>query len=237
MLHGYTGTPASIETTSGWTNFVNTADAVIAYPQGRPVSGNTGYAWNTKTARFSNPGGDDVTTVLATADLLISEYCVDPASVVLAGESNGGAMVVLTACDPRSQGRFRLVVPAIAAIDRNTTAACSEGSPVPLLAISSKQDRTVTYDGRYPTGTTPLDGQEVWFQRVAEDLNRCSHAAPTRTTVTDGEMIEPIGCTANTLMVAVADGTHTWPGGPKGTGGLDPGAFDASAYVWSVAFG
>jgi polyhydroxybutyrate depolymerase len=237
MLHGYTSSPGDIETSSGWTDYVASADAVVAYPQGQPLSGHAGFGWTTGSARFSNAGSDDVAFILEIVDSLVAQYCVDPARVVLTGESNGAALVVRTACDPRSAGHFILVAPVIPAIDEGVTGHCGEGPAVPLVAIASKLDRTVPYDGHYASGVVPLDAQEKWFLRVARGLNGCDTDQVRRAALHDGERIVPAACAAPTELVAVSDGHHTWPGGPSGTAGLQPGSFDAKAYVWSAAFG
>lgn len=234
VLHGYTGSPGSIERSSGVTPFALERGAVAVYPEGTPVPDQEGYAWASGTARFANEGVDDVVMLLEVLDVLVAQHCVDPTSILLSGESNGGAMVVRAACDPRTAGRIRLVAPVIPAIDAGVTAGCGSGGPVPLVAVASMNDDTIDYDGSYPSGEIPLDAQEVWFERTARSLNECTGSL-VRSAITGGERIALTGCRATTELVAAPDGTHTWPGGPEGTGGLAPGSFATNTYLWEKA--
>ena len=53
-----------------------------------------------------------------------------PARVVLAGESNGGGMVLRAACDPRLAPRLAGVVLVNAAVDEGVLDACAAGAPL-----------------------------------------------------------------------------------------------------------
>ncbi|MCC6527799.1 MAG: prolyl oligopeptidase family serine peptidase [Polyangiaceae bacterium] len=234
VLHGYTGSPERIEQTSGWTDFLAGRKALVAYPEGTPTQPE-GFGWDTGTSRFSTHGQDDVAYLAALVRRLVDEHCVDPGRILVTGESNGGAMTLLAACDARTAGSFALAAPVIPAIDDGTLARCGAGPALRLVAIAGRHDRTVTYDGSYKPGLRPLLGQEAWFLRVAAERNGCAPAEPERTPLDDGTRIAPRACRAPLALVAVDDGVHTWPGGPTGTAGLPPGRFPATSFLWREA--
>ena len=231
VLHGYTGSPDAIEATSGWTQFANSRGALVAYPRGTPTP-SEGYGWATGTARFSTSGVDDVAFLDSVIDMLIAEHCVDPARVLITGESNGGAMTLLAGC--RLRHRPVLAAPVIPAIDEGTLEACGTGAAFPVLALAGKLDKVIPYDGTYAEGVVPLLGQEEWFTDFATARNGCREDLERRT-ANGSETIDGGACGASTRLIAIDDGRHTWPGGPEGTGGLDPGEFAASATIWAAA--
>jgi poly(3-hydroxybutyrate) depolymerase len=233
VLHGYTAWPEHIEATSGWTSYLAGRNAVVAYPEGTPLPGGAGFGWDSGTARYSTSGIDDVGALHQLLDLLIRDYCVDPAQVMLTGASNGGAMALRAACDPRWRGAVGLVAPVIPAIDGGSIGPCeSGGPPLRLIAIASKVDPTVSYDGVYPPGEIALLAQEAWFTRVASARNGCSNTPPDRLRRGTIEIITPVACVADgrATLVAVDDSGHNWPGGSA-----DPGMrhFQATDYLWS----
>ena len=67
--------------------------------------------------------------------------------------------------------------------------------------------------------------------------NGCAPDEPTRQPIDGGELIRPAGCPQTPLLVAIDDGTHTWPGGPAGTGSQNPGRFPATAFLWGAFVG
>jgi len=232
VLHGYTGVPEGIEATSGWTPFALERGAVVAYPEGTAV-GAGGFGWNTGSGRFSTAGVDDAAYLASVIDHLVATACVDPTRILITGESNGGAMTVIAACSPATNARFAAFAPVIPAVDQGVLDRCGDGPPVSLTVLAGRLDRVIPYDGVYPAGQLPLLAQETWFLRLAAMRNGCG-AEAVRQPVDGGEAIRAVGCPQTPLLVAIDDGTHTWPGGPSGTGSQNPGRFGATAYLWSM---
>lgn len=231
VLHGFTGTPESIERTSGWTPFAVGRGAIVAYAEGTPVAAG-GYGWNTGTVRFSTSGVDDAAYLAALVDHLVATACVDPARILLTGESNGGAMTVAAACAPATRDRFAVFAPVIPAVDQGVLDRCGSGPPIDLVALAGRLDPVIPYDGVYPTGQAPLLAQEAWFTGLAAQRNGCGAGPPTRVRLDGAEDIHAAGCPSAPTLVAIDDAGHTWPGGPVGTGSQPPGRFDATAFLW-----
>ncbi|MDZ7732590.1 MAG: prolyl oligopeptidase family serine peptidase [Acidimicrobiia bacterium] len=227
-LHGWTGDPSSIEATSGWTPFLAERGAIAVYPEGT-ATGVGGYAWSAGRGRYSTEGVDDVAYLADLLDLMVAQLCVDPERIALVGASNGGAMVVRAACDPRVGDRVALAGAVIPAVGEGAIEGCARG-PSPLVAIAGRRDASIDYEG-----DGEMLGQEAWFRAVAAARNGCAEVTPSRTAIEGGERIVPEGCEALTELIALDEGVHTWPGGPTGTGGLDPGDFDATAHLWERA--
>jgi polyhydroxybutyrate depolymerase len=232
VLHGYTGTPQSVETSSRFTDLATRVGAIVAYPQGTKVQPR-GFGWASGANVFAVPDGDDVAVLSGILDELVAGHCVDPSRVLLVGESNGGGMVLRAVCDPRMNGRVTAVAPVIPAVGAATIAGCAADGlrPVPLLAVAGAADDVVPY-----LGTPDLLGQETWFGSVATDLNGCSTDVPLRTDPSLQVAIRTAsGCAVNTALVTIGDGDHTWPGADVAAGGTQPaGGFLATEAIWAL---
>jgi poly(3-hydroxybutyrate) depolymerase len=163
----------------------------------------------------------------------VRDQCVDPARIMITGESNGGAMTLLAACDGRTRELFVFFAPVIPAIDEGALDRCATGPALSFVALAGKRDTTIPYDGVYPAGISPLLAQEVWLARVATARNGCDATTLARSSIDDGEIITPTGCANPPSLVAIDDGSHTWPGGEPSPGGPPPGRFPATEYLWA----
>src|SRR5690606_37477426 len=126
--------------------------------------------------------------------------------------------------------------PVIPAVDQGVLDRCGGGPPVRLVALAGRLDRVIPYDGVYPPGQVPLLAQEAWFLRLATMRNGCGNGAPTREPLDGAEVVRPQGCPGSPWLVAIEDGTHTWPGG-AGTPTQPVGRFAATAYLWGTFAG
>lgn len=233
MLHGYTATTDGEEQVSGWSALLAGTDAVVAYPQGNPTP-QGGYGWTTGTARYSTTGTDDVGVVAQLVDWLVHDECVDPNQVLVAGESNGSALGLLVACSGRLPVTARLYALAIPAVDPNVTARCAGAAAFPIMVFAGRLDRTVPYDGT-PGDPTALQAPKDWFTSLMPGIDRCTASSAANRTVPDGTALTYSGCMRPSTFFSVDDGVHTWPGGPTGAGGLNPGAFPAAKLAWCAS--
>ena len=228
MLHGYTATSEGEEAVSGWTSFFAGTDVLVAYPEGSPTSV-SGYGWATGASKLATTGTDDVSVVLEAVSVLINQDCADPAKIVIAGESNGSALALEVACDSRSAGRAVLFALAIPAVDDNVLAKCTSAQPFPLLVMAGALDQTVPIGGA-PIGTVGFTAPKQWFNQLATGLEMCSGSANTE--APDTIHLSYSACNGRSDFFQIADGHHTWPGGPVGAGGLNPGTFPGKSVVW-----
>lgn len=234
VLHGYTGSPEAIEATSGWTEAV-VGDAVVVYPRGIEVAGREGYGWAAGTDRFSVEGPDDVAYLWQVYEAVLREHCGDDRRVLLTGESNGAAMAVRAACADAFDGAVTMIAAVIPAVDEGAIAGCA-GLVTPLLVVASQRDRVVPFAPDARADDDPM-GQLAWFSDAAVAGNGCSDVRAEEGGVVHNVWVG-VGCLAPSVLVSVLDGDgHTWPGGPEGTGGLDPGSFDATGLIWGLFTG
>ena len=208
------------------------SDGAVAYPEGSPTP-EGGFGWATGAAKDATSGTDDVADVNNVITQLEEQDCVNPTQILLAGESNGSGLGLITACDSRTHGRVALYALAIPAVDPNVTAKCAGAQPFPLLVMASLLDQTVPYDGGAPPGEPAFSPPLAWFEQMAQGVNHCvglqSQAVP------DGTHYFYSHCAMPANFYVAADGHHTWPGGPLGAGGLSPGVFPAAHLAWCAS--
>ena len=222
VIHGYTGTPASVEEVAEITGAANAAGAAVAYPEGSPTK-QGGFGWSTGAGVFATKGVDDVAALGEMIDSVIATGCVDATRMTLTGESNGGGMTLIALCSPELAGRFQQFVLVNPAIDPAVLGHClPDTTPRAITVEAGLLDRTVPYSG----GRAPLLGQLDWFSQFATETNLCDGVAEPAPVETHVVEIAGEGCAACTQLVVVDDGPHTWPGTSRGYGGLTPGTFD-----------
>lgn len=232
MLHGYTATPAGEEAVSGWTQFMARTDVLVAYPQGSPTPYG-GYGWSTGAARFATRGTNDVADIKNAITTLIEHDCVNPHQIMIAGESNGSGLGLILGCSKSVAPKVRLFALAIPAVDDNVLKRCAGAAPFPLLVIASLHDATVLYDGKYPPGVPPFKAPLSWFQQIATKVDHCQGLREAA--VPDGKHYWYKSCSTPANFYVALDGHHTWPGGPEGAGGLNPGRFPAAKLAWCAS--
>ncbi len=234
VLHGYTGTPAGIEKYSELTALANSDGVAVAYPEGTATQ-QGGFGWSTGAGMFATSGVDDVQALSDMVDAVVATGCVDPQRLVISGESNGAGMALVAICDRRLWGRFAAAVLVIPAVDDGVLARCQlnpSRPPIGLSVVAGKLDQTVGY----AYGRPPLLPAEQWFATAASLVNRCTAVPPVHNQVDEfAERLTSTGCAVCTEMFAVADGTHTWPGSTRGTGGLRPGTFELNRRLVALA--
>jgi polyhydroxybutyrate depolymerase len=232
VLHGYTGSPSGIERFAELTPAANAASIAVAYPEGGPTTVG-GFGWASGANVFATADVDDVAALGEMLDALIGTGCVDPTRVTVAGESNGAGMALAAACDPRFGPRIGSVVLVIPAVDEGVLDRCASGAPVAVAmsVVAGELDETVPFGGG-----NGLLAQEEWFASASWLLAGCTAIAP-RAAVDDWtNVVSGTSCETCSVLFVVADGTHTWPGASRGTGGLRPGTFDLNGrLVWSAA--
>lgn len=233
MLHGYTATPAGEEAVSGWTQFMARTNALVAYPEGTPTPYG-GYGWTTGAAHFATTGTDDVADTNNVITYLVAHDCVNRKQIMIAGESNGSGLGLILGCNKAISPKVRLFALAIPAVDQNVLAHCNgDHTPFPLLVIASLKDATVPYDGLDADNQIAFLPPLAWFTQVATAVDGC--VGLQEGIVQDGIHYWYKTCKAAANFYVALDGYHTWPGGPEGAGGLNPGKFPASELSWCAS--
>jgi len=233
VMHGYSGSPAGIEKYSELTALANSEGVTVLYPEGTATPAG-GFGWSTGAGLFATTGTDDVEALQEMIDIAERTGCVDPARLIISGESNGAGVVLVAICDERLQRVFSAAVLVIPAIDERVLAHCDPTRAVPIgvSIVAGRLDQTVGYD----EGRAPFLSAEQLFARVAAVVNACQPRPPVRTAI--DALVERLviaDCTACSEMFTVADGSHTWPGSAQGSGGQVPGTFTLSRRLVDLA--
>lgn len=223
-FHGYTSSANTLMMYSSFNDVADTANFIVAYPQGTVFNGNT--HWNVG-GWITGSTVDDVSFTDALLDTIIAGYSIDEDRIYSTGMSNGGYMSFLLACQLSS--RIAAVASVTGSMTTTTFDACSPSHPTPILQIHGTVDATV-----------PYAGNALWTKSIDDVLTYWSGhnvcGAPQTSPVpdiapTDGSTVEHIVYSDGTNCVSVehfkvTGGDHEWPGV---WGNMD---IDATAEVW-----
>lgn len=203
---------------------------IVVAPDGVDAQGVRGRSWNAGGGEEGwrcvggvacEGGSDDVAYVDALLDELHRALWVDEARVYATGISNGGGMSHRLACERAEV--FAAIAPIAGANQALGWPGCEPARAVPVLHIHGTEDPCWKYGGGPGEGLCSNEeggdfmdvetSMEAWFQ-----ANGCSgttetalsDAADDGTTVT---RVEGQGCAADTVLLRVEGGGHTWPRG------------------------
>jgi polyhydroxybutyrate depolymerase len=179
---------------------------VSVYPQGLvgdagPVSGVTG--WDIEATAVDEPA-----FVAALLDELGTQVCIDESRVYAAGNSNGGAMALLLACELSDR------IAAVASVEGAVLEPGCTGdpSPVPTIAFHGLDDTIVPYAGSTSSGGGFPPVLDVMAARAA--INGCTGDPTVETVSPTVERRTWNGCTAPVVLYTLNNHGHAWPGHP-----------------------
>jgi polyhydroxybutyrate depolymerase len=244
-LHGGGGNARNAEVMMRFTDLVERERLIVVYPNGtgneeRAAGRGRGvpamYTWNARycCAYAMQNDVDDVAFINALIDQLSRTLPVDPARIYATGMSNGAMMSHRFGRELSS--RLAAIAPVVGAVFGGEALATS---PVSAVIINGLLDASVPAAGGPPGGI----GRNQWrgTPRPNEDQGRywarangCRDAPDRRD---EGQIISwrwscPPG--VDVVLHQLRDGTHEWPGGPRGRRGVSPSSvsMDATAVIW-----
>ncbi|GAB3708060.1 CE1 family esterase [Mariniluteicoccus flavus] len=210
VFHGRGNSAATTQAFSG----LDRLPAIVVYADGVVGTGSGDrQAW--EGAPYSASGVDDVAFTRDLLDDLAANHCVDERRVYATGKSNGAGFVGILACELAD--RIAAVAPVAAANYATGHPTCAPVRPVPLIAFHGSADATIPYAGDADRG---LPAIPAWVKAWA-DRNRCHHRLATRELAPDATQDRWVGCAqgAETRLVTITGGGHTWPGEDAYSGG------------------
>jgi polyhydroxybutyrate depolymerase len=238
-LHGGYTSPSRFALTTGFNDLADSEAFLVAYPEGCDRHWNDGRPG-------VNTDIDDVDFIAALIVDIQRHRAVDTQRVYAVGISNGGFMVQRLAAElPHTFAAFATVAAALPAPVRLQMQA---KTPVSLLMINSRLDKFVPFEGgvsRRGMGGEILsipDTFEFWRQQgncLSEaawdmiDLARLYGGQNGETEVTR-YVNSKLG--AEVVLIVLAQGGHTWPGGPQQPRWLVGETcqdIDASQLIWA----
>lgn len=241
-LHGYALTAEFQMNFSGMNSIADTANFMVAYPQGLimeatipgfPVSGP---GWNINAdSLFVSPGAvDDVLFIDSIIKAIRNEYLITEDKIYACGFSNGGFMAQILGCEMSDQ------IAAVASVGGSlpVTWSCISSAPIPRFLINGTKDQQVDYENGFP----------ALLYSVPESLDQFIHrnqcdSTPVIDTLPNPDLSDSSlvvrftwpACAAELLHYQILDGGHQWPGGNNLIPAL--GHFNkdinASAEIWN----
>jgi polyhydroxybutyrate depolymerase len=236
-LHGFLSNPDSQAWISSWHELGEREGFLVVYPQGTsfPQRWNAGATWGVvpvDDVGFFRDLLDDVSRVAA----------VDRSRVYVNGFSNGGGMSVRIGCEAADRvAAIGSVAGAVVELQD-----CNLSHPVPVLAFHGTADPIVPYAGgemrwRPLRGGAELTaapiyfvGAEAWVAAWAGG-NGCDPTPESIPPHGDVRGQRYSGCAgeAEVILYTIAEGGHTWPGGPWLPGvGKTSTDIDATEEMW-----
>jgi polyhydroxybutyrate depolymerase len=150
FFHGYGGSAADMDASSGLSELADRRGFLAVYPQGTSVHGGARFWAN---AGRLDLGVDDLRFSADVLNDLQRRLCLDPARVYAGGFSAGGGVAAWLACE--LAGR----IAAVATVSGQLVAepgGCRPSRPVPILAVHGTGDPVIPYGGRPAEAGSPL---------------------------------------------------------------------------------
>lgn len=177
-LHGMFSNGQIQEISSGWSDYADAHNFIVAYPQGQGSQASG--VWEP----WYNPA-PDIAYLRAVVDDISATWCVDPARVHVEGHSAGATMTQRVACDAADQFASVVSYDGPSATRGPGAVACSPSRPIAVGL----------FEGEY-------DGNMLYFpQNISEwrGYNACA-PVPVKTTDRYGKT-DTYGCAAGTQLV------------------------------------
>jgi polyhydroxybutyrate depolymerase len=198
-LHGLGSNDSQEESYTQYSAKADQAGFIVAYPQGRPVSGNQ-LGWNA----YGLNNTDDVLFISDLLTKLQQQLCVDAHRIYSTGISMGGGMTSTLACN--LSGRIAAFSGIAAAI--HTTGSCNITRPVPFQEFHGTSDPIVPYNGTsfFPAIMTTM---QAWATR-----DGCKTGPTQVSQQADITLFRWSNCNGGVVVdhYQISGGGHTWPG-------------------------
>ena len=203
----------------------------VVMPDGVDARGLKGRSWNAGGGEdgWRCTGGEACATDsddVGYFDDLLAEVeravVVDEDRVYATGISNGAAMSHRLACE-RSEV-FAAIAPVSGANQAQGWPGCTPARPVPVLHIHGTEDPCWGYDGTIEQDLCKDKDDDGVFMDVEtsmqgwRDRNGCTSTTETALAdeTDDGTtafQVDGVGCAADTALIRIEGGGHTWPDG------------------------
>lgn len=230
-FHGYGSNSSEQEFYGEFRPIADTANFIIAHPQGLVVNGSAG--WN----NFGLPAAaqPDLDFVSAMITQISTNYNIDANRIYSTGMSNGGFMSYDNACFLSEKfAAIASVTGGMIGLHKN---ACQATHPTPVMQIHGTADAVVSYTGGGTLGAMHVDSL-VKFWRTFNQCNPTPAFTALPNTVTSDNCtaehyVYSGGLNGSTVeLYRIINGGHTWPGAIFPVNGNTNMDFSASKEIW-----
>lgn len=247
VLHGAGGTAKGLVklTKNRFNELSDAAGFYAAYPTG------LGKSWNNFGGNASGYAQraniDDSGFISALIDRLAASYPIDRGRIFAAGISNGGFMCYRLACE--LSGKIRGIAAIAATNPVGQKERCRPSRPVSVMIINGTDDPIVPYNGGEvsllgrsrgritSTDDTVTDWAGINACPESRELVELPDSDPADGTRVTRLSIGPCGGGSRVVLLRVAGGGHTWPGGvsylPKTFIGRTSRDINACDEIWN----
>ena len=214
LLHGGGGNGNTLIEAAVWKDKALAEGFIAVFPNGTGRRDNR-YTWNAGgcCAYAMTSGADDIGFMDDLLDEITANYPVDENRIYMAGISNGGMMTYRTA--GMLSERLAGIATVVGAMFDDQPVPVS---PVPILAINSRQDGVLPYEGGKSKRLLVRRSQRSDFLSAPEIARRwaawngCDPASQiSQNGVVTTEKFS--ACSAETMFITLEEGGHGWPGG------------------------
>jgi polyhydroxybutyrate depolymerase len=193
-LHGANGNGYVDEHHTGWSQFADTNNFIVAYPDAPGYPSGT---WDPYSL-----GSPDVAFVLQVLADISANWCVDPHLVYVDGWSTGAIMSQRVACDAADVFAAATSFVGLSPTAPSSAAPCQPARPISVGLIVGQQDST-----------------DVGLAKNATEWERYGSCSQLPTHESDGYgFSDTYSCAAGTQFLArvVSNTAHYWPEGAQG---------------------
>jgi polyhydroxybutyrate depolymerase len=226
--HGGGGRAATARLESGLDSKADSAGFIAVYPDGSGLLGGRLLTWNAGECcgYAMKHSVDDVGFTRALLDDLARLFHIDSRRIYATGLSNGAFMTYRLACE--LSDRIAAIAPVAGVMVMNT---CKPSRPVSVLHFHGTADPAAPYKGgigdqsisktNFPSVSENILG---WLQRNGINPKPVKKEKEGNSEITEyrGEDGTEI------VLVTIAGGGHTWPGGKRMLSAKNVGALDVS---------
>lgn len=214
-LHGFGSNPGIQTFTAQMNQIADTAQFLVAYPQGLPSTGpdgSTGTGWNADWWT----GRDDVGALNQLIDHAWTNYQIDLSKVYATGLDNGGQMSLSLACELND--RLAAVAGVAIPFTIQQTDSCTLDQPTPALLMHGTADVLTPYNGFPGVLLSAPELATAWAAKnscgavpdtmALPDINTEDSSFVNLYTFGDCSMGSEV------RLYETVGGGHTWSGGP-----------------------
>ena len=232
-FHGYTSNDSQQEYYGDFRGIADTANFIIALPQGLTYSGSTGFA-NFGTVASASV---DINFTSDMIDTISAHYNINPCKIYSTGFSNGGFMSHDLGCF--LSNKFAAIASVSGSMMASHASACNPLHPVPVMQFHGTSDATVSYTG--VGGIINSIDVDTLIKRWV-GIDNCNttpgFTAMPNISTTDNCTAEHYvysGGTANSTVefFKIIGGGHSWPGSPYPISGVNTNEdINACKEIW-----